>query len=367
MARGHGFEPRLTDSESVVLPLDDPRLKIPTPLKIPFSCGKIPKKLEIVKKARINRSKLSSLRRIEYTTFILMPKQIVIVGQGPAGKAVHHLLKSTKHKVSIECWDIDIKVCPARKPLDEIIPKADILFLCIPSWAIRAASKDLGHLIKNTTRIVSVSKGLDRSTEKTIGELLKEVFPSNKNIALLSGPMLATELQEGKVGAAVIASPSPAVQKDLKEVFQKTKLRVTTSNDIQGTALCGILKNIYSIGLGMAQALHPCDNFRGIFAQETVDEMTRIVKKLGGKKETVYSYAGIGDLIATGFSKYSKNHTYGRTIVETKKKPDFESEGSVSVGPLAKRLKGSHTEFPIFKKIHDIVLKGKDPKTILDS
>lgn len=294
-----------------------------------------------------------------------MPKRIVIIGQGPAGKAVHHLLKNTKHSVSIECWDIDIKVCPSRKPLDIIIPKADILFLCIPSWAIRAAAQDLGHLMKSHTRIVSVSKGLDRACEKTIGELLKEVFPKNKNIALLSGPMLATELLEGKLGAAVIASPSKIVQEDLKAVFKGTKLRVTTSSDMQGVSLCGILKNVYSIGLGIAQALHPGDNFRGVFAQETVDEMARIVKKLGGKKETVYSYAGIGDLIATGFSKHSKNHTYGRILVETGKRPDFDSEGSISVGPLAKKLGVAQKEFPIFKTIHDIILKKKDPGIII--
>jgi glycerol-3-phosphate dehydrogenase (NAD(P)+) len=294
-----------------------------------------------------------------------MPKQIVIVGQGPAGKAVHHLLKKTKNHVSIECWDIDIKVCPNRKPLDLIIPSADILFLCIPSWAIRVASKDLGHLIKKNTRIVSVSKGLDRTTEKTIGELLKEVFPSNKNIALLAGPMLATEILEGKPGAGVIASPSRVVQEDIRAIFKGTDLKISVSSDVQGVALCGILKNIYSIGLGIAQALHPGDNFRGMFAQETVEEMTQIVKKLGGRKETVYSYAGIGDLIATGFSKHSKNHTYGKTLVETNTKPTFDSEGSISVGPLAKRLGTSKKDFPIFYTIHDIVLKKKNPKSIL--
>lgn len=294
-----------------------------------------------------------------------MPKRIVIIGQGPAGKAILHILGQTKNKVDIECWDIDVKTCPNRKPLENIIPKADILFLCIPSWAIRVAANDLKHLIKSHTRIVSVSKGMDRTTEKTVGELLKEVFPRNKNIALLSGPMLATELSDNKPGAAVVASPSTSTQKDIQAVFKGTQLIVTTSNDILGVALCGILKNIYSIGLGIAQALHPGDNFRGMFAQQTIDEMTRIVKKFGGKKETVYSYAGIGDLIATGFSKHSKNHTYGRTIVETDAKPHFDSEGSVSVGPFMKKLGSSKKDFPIFKTIHDIVTKNADPETIL--
>lgn len=295
-----------------------------------------------------------------------MPKKnIVIIGQGPAGRAVKRILQGTKNRVSIECWDIDVKVCPVRKPLDVIIPKADIVFLCIPSWAIRAASSDFGHLIKKSTDIVSVSKGFDRTSSMTVGELLKQVFPGCKNIGLLSGPMLADEILDGKFGAAVIASLSVRLRRSIKTVFRNTVLRISESDDIKGVALCGILKNIYSIGFGMAQALHPGDNYRGIFAQEVLEEMGKIVKCMGGKEETVCSYAGIGDLIATGFSKHSKNHTYGRQLVEMKQNPSFQSEGSVAVAPFAKKIKGYRKAFPIFAAIHDIVLKKKNPKVIL--
>lgn len=293
-----------------------------------------------------------------------MQKRIVIVGQGPAGKSIARLLQHTKYDISIECWDIDIKACPTRRPLEEIIPKADIILLCIPSWAIRAAAKDLRHLLSPTTGIVSISKGLDRTSESTIDELLAEVFPRAKKIALLSGPMLASEIMDDKPGAAVIASPNKAFREEVAKIFEKTNLHVMTSSDVRGVALCGILKNIYSIGLGAAQALHPGDNFRGMFAYATVDEMMRILTHLKAKKETVCSYAGIGDLIATGFSKHSKNHSYGNTLVQTGK-PEFDSEGSVSVKPLAKRLGSFTKETPVFKVILDIVSKKKEASAIL--
>lgn len=293
-----------------------------------------------------------------------MPKRIVIVGQGPAGRAVGRLLQDTKYDTSIECWDIDLKACPARRPLEEIVPKADIIFLCIPSWAIRAASKDLHHLIPPNTGIVSVSKGLDRTSESTIDELLAEVFPRVKRIALLSGPMLAAEILDHKPGAAVVASPNKAFREEIAKIFQKTHLHVTTSADVRGVALCGILKNIYSIGLGAAQALHPGDNFRGMFAYATVNEMMRILKHLKAKPETVCSYAGIGDLIATGFSKHSRNHSYGEALVKTGK-PDFESEGSMSIKPLSKRLGSFTKETPVFRAILDIVSRKKDAHAML--
>ncbi|MFA5129517.1 MAG: hypothetical protein WC477_01200 [Patescibacteria group bacterium] len=287
-----------------------------------------------------------------------MPKRFVIIGQGPAGKAVKHILDATKNHVSIECWDIDIKVCPNRKPLQTIVPKADIIFLCIPSWAIRAAAKDLGYLIKKQTGIVSVSKGLDRSTEATVDELIAEVFPRTKRIALLSGPMLAEEIMQNKPAAALIASPNKAFREELEKVFKQTRLQVETSSDVRGVALCGILKNIYAIGFGISQAQHPGDNFRGMFAYRCIEEMRRIVVSLGGEEDTVCSYAGISDLISTGFSKHSKNHTYGRALVESGK-PDFDSEGSVSVGPLSKRIGKRMNQYPIFKMIDQIVARKK--------
>ncbi len=303
-------------------------------------------------------------RSLSATLSTLMPKRIVIVGHGPAGKAVERLLQHTKYEISIECWDIDIKVCPARRPLEEIIPKADIIFLCIPSWAIRAAAQDLRHLITQKTGIISVSKGLDRTSASTVDELLREVFPRVKKVALLSGPMLATEILNDKPAAAVIASRNKAFSKEIETIFRKTNLLVMTSEDLRGVALCGILKNIYSIGLGAAQALHPGDNFRGMFAYATIQEMMLILKHLKAKPETALSYAGIGDLIATGFSKHSKNHSYGESLVRDGK-PNFESEGSVSVKPLAKRMGPVLKKLPVFKAVLDIVSGKKDANAIL--
>ena len=313
-----------------------------------------------------NRPTLYDLHSSCYTTPIHMSKkQIVIIGQGQIGKAIKHLLKKTKHDVSIECWDVDVKTCPRRKPLDKIVPEADILFLCVPSWAIRAAAQDLGHLIKKTTTLVSLSKGLDRSSTKTVDELLKEVFPNVKKIALMSGPMLAEEIVQNMPAAAVVASTSTQAQKELTELFKPTKLHAMPAKDLRGTAICGILKNIYSMGFGMAQSMHPGDNFRGMYMNATINEMEQIIHRLGGDKTTVCSFAGIGDLVATGFSKHSKNHEYGKQLAE-KGKVDFDSEGSVSIRPMAKKIGALHKKLPILYTIYQIVAEGKPAKNILN-
>lgn len=294
-----------------------------------------------------------------------MSKNVVIIGQGEIGRAIKHLLKKTKHRVSIECWDIDIKACPMRKPLGNIIPKADVLFLCIPSWTIQSAVRDLNGYLKRDTVVVSVSKGLDRSTGLTVDAVMHRAFVNRQHTVLLSGPMLAEEIVLNKPAAAVAASKSPKARESIAELFKDTRLHISTTTDVRGVAICGILKNIYAIGFGLAQAYHPGDNYRGLYVQMTLDEMARIVTKLGGMKETVYSHAGIGDLIATGFSKHSKNHEYGMKLARNGR-VSFDSEGSVSIQPMLKKVGAYKKELRLFALICSIIQKQLKPRTILE-
>ena len=293
-----------------------------------------------------------------------MKKQnIAIIGQGEIGKAVHSLLKA-KHKVSVECWDVDVKACPVKKPLGDVIPNADIVFLCIPSWAIRAAAKDICPHLRKSAIVVSVSKGIDRSGNKTVDELLREVLPSTQPFALLSGPMLAEEIMAGKLAAAVVASPLASVQKRLLALFEKTPLRLSSTRDVHGTALCGVLKNVYAIGFAAASALGGGDNYRGYYMMLAHEEMGMVIKDLGGRPETAYTYAGLGDFVATAFSGYSKNNEYG-TILAKEGRVMFESEGSVSIRPLKELLGKKMAKYCLLSRIADIVMRKRAPKTIL--
>jgi glycerol-3-phosphate dehydrogenase (NAD(P)+) len=294
-----------------------------------------------------------------------MKKQnVVIIGQGEIGKALYKLLR-TKHNVAIECWDVDVKACPVKKPLDIIIPKANIVFLCIPSWAIRLAAKDLFQYLKKTTLVVSVSKGIDRDRDETVDELLREVFPKSQKYALLSGPMLAEEMLAGKLSAAVVASKDKNAFELLKYLFKGMPLRLSPSTDLRGTALCGVLKNIYSIGFAMATTLGAGDNYRGYYLMLVLEEMSGVISALGGHPNTAYTYAGLGDFTATAFSQYSKNHEYGVTLAKKGRVP-FESEGSISIKPLRELLGKKEKQFYLLNLISDIVSGKRKPRSILD-
>jgi glycerol-3-phosphate dehydrogenase (NAD(P)+) len=294
-----------------------------------------------------------------------MHKNIVIIGQGEIGKAIMFLLSVCEKDLSLECWDVDVHLCPDRKPLARIIPNADVLFLCIPSWAMRSAARKIRSYLRRRTIIVLISKGLDRSSGKTVDELIDELFSILQPTVLLSGPMLAEEIMEGKAAAAVAASVRRRSRETVTDLFRGTALRLTPIADVRGAALCGILKNIYAIGFGAAQAMHPGDNFRGLYVQRTLEEMERVVVKLKGKRKTVRSLAGVGDLVATGFSKHSKNHEYGKDLA-LKGEAHFDCEGSVSLDVMKKMIGPYAKTLPLFMTICSVVHHKRPAENILE-
>lgn len=176
-----------------------------------------------------------------------------------------------------------------------------------------------------------------------MSELFEEILDADRPWAIFGGPMLAKELEAGLPGAATLGVKAENVFnatgkfKEFQELFAPTNLVVDCSTDAQGVALGGVLKNVYALTLGIVTGLGMGSNALGLFAVQAVKEMMTITDLLGGKKETVLTYAGVGDLIATGFSEYSRNRSAGVEMVRSGV-CKMEPEGCVSIGPLVKRL-----------------------------
>ncbi|MFA5935273.1 MAG: hypothetical protein WC787_00235 [Patescibacteria group bacterium] len=292
--------------------------------------------------------------------------KVLFMGQGKIGSAIHHVLKHGKGtKPIVDCWDVDASKMKKVCDLAKTVPEADVIFLCVPSWCIADVAKQIRPLLSAKTVLVSVSKGLDQKTSETIDVVLGKHFP-RQPFVLLFGPMLADELLADHVGAASAASSNAPARKRIQELFRGSKLRIVPTTDVRGVAICGVLKNVYAIGLGIAKELKLGDNFNGWYMEQAFAEMGVIVKKFGGTYHILLEPAGIGDFIATGFSLFSKNVTYGRELVMSGE-PASPSEGAVSIKPLSKRLGTSKKILPLFNKLERIVLHGAKPRIITES
>lgn len=262
-------------------------------------------------------------------------KRVLIIGAGALGSAMADVLK--KKRISVKLWDIDTKRMPHPEPLAKAIKDVDTLFLCIPSHAVRETVIRLLPLLKKNIILLSFAKGFEPGTGKTMNGVLEALLPRGQRFGIVGGPLLAAELRAGYPGIAVIASGQSSVRTASENLFRGTTVSAETSADMQSVALLGVIKNIYTIALGAVDGLGWGKNIKGKMLVSVLREMAIVLRLLGGKTSALYDFAGVGDLVATGYSSESRNYQFGYALGKDRISAAF-CEGPASLVILEKLL-----------------------------
>ena len=81
-----------------------------------------------------------------------------------------------------------------------------------------------------------------------------------------------------------------------------------------GVELCGAVKNVIALAVGMAQGRGFGYNTTATVITRGLAEISRLGLALGADAETFPGLAGMGDLMATCASPSSRNHTLGKHV-----------------------------------------------------
>ena len=189
--------------------------------------------------------------------------------------------------------------------------------IAIPVKSLNNVFSNLGKLRK-FENIILCSKGIDNSTLKFPSQICRQYF-SNANIAVLSGPNFAKEVAIKRMTKTLIASTNRSFAKYLQQIFKTDYFYPEISSDVAGVEICGAIKNVIAIAIGIARGLDLGDNFIASLFVNAVEEIVKIVQLLGGRKKTVYSLAGLGDLLLTSYSLTSRNTSFGYNISQSYK------------------------------------------------
>jgi glycerol-3-phosphate dehydrogenase (NAD(P)+) len=174
---------------------------------------------------------------------------------------------------------------------------------------------------------------------------------------VIYGPMLAKGLVKGEFGCGSIAVSSASLAKQLVAATKDTNLKLVPSSDIKGVSTCGYLKNVYALGLGIADGLELGFDAKSYLTQVSLREMAKLVVGAGGNKQTVYEPCGVADLITTGFSGLSYNYNTGIKIGQSHPPHLLKSEGIHTIKYLSSQPLAGDTL--LLKVLIDIVHQGK--------
>ena len=313
-----------------------------------------------------------------------MFEKISIIGAGSWGSALAILLAD--HGLPITLWGHNSKVVEEINTLhtnsayipDIAVPpnvratsdladalEAPLIFMVTPSKAVRSVAGMLATLKpKPGAIIVSCTKGIEHGSGKLMGEVIEECLPECR-LAVLSGPNLALEIARRIPAASVIGSAHQDILEPLQQVLSVKGFRPYTSDDVMGIQLGGALKNIFAIAAGVSDGFKMGDNAKAALVTRSLAEMARIGIALGGRRETFFGLSGVGDLMATCFSKQSRNRLFGERLGRGEKPAQIiesmrmVAEGvptTLSAWDCAKRF---GIEAPVTQEIHAVLYEDK--------
>jgi glycerol-3-phosphate dehydrogenase (NAD(P)+) len=282
--------------------------------------------------------------------------RFAVLGAGSWGTTLANLLSDNGHEVNIWAREEEVveginqrhknpyfvtqlelnKELLAYKGIEDALQNCDYAVTSIPSGFLQPTLSPHGELLARLKGIVNVAKGFERDSGKRLSQVLCEIVKadpesSDDRIAALSGPNLADEVAAKKLGASVVACHDQELAKTFQECFSNNYFRVYRQDDRTGVELGGTLKNIYAIGAGIVEGLDLGDNARAGYLTRSLHELVRLGTALGGKAQTFYGLAGLGDLIATTSSPLSRNHKLGQAIARGQTLKDIISSSKMVV------------------------------------
>jgi glycerol-3-phosphate dehydrogenase (NAD(P)+) len=248
----------------------------------------------------------------------------------------------------------------ATADIEKAVADKDVIIMGIPSQSFRSVLEEIKPYIRPWVPIVSLSKGLELSTQKRMTEIIDEVCPAHPR-GVLTGPNLAREIMAGSAAASVIAMKDQVIVKELQKLFHSGLFRVYTNHDVVGCELGGVLKNIIAIAAGMGDGQGAGDNTRSAVITRGLAEITRLGVAMGGEPQTFSGLAGMGDLVATCTSPQSRNRSVGfelgrgRTIQEIIDEMFMVAEGVKSAPAVISLAEQYQVEMPIAQEVFEVV------------
>ena len=260
----------------------------------------------------------------------------------------------------------------------------DIIVCGVSSIGIEWFVQQISKSYKKKIPIVLLTKGLSivdnelSTLSDKIKNLLEKEGHSEINISAIKGPCLAAGLANKMRTGTVIANKNLKESQYLKEIISTSYYSTEISEDINGIELSGAIKNIYSMLIGASEGLSNLKaseeikskyflNTAASLIHRSISEMVEFVSNYGGKAETVYGLAGLGDLYVSAIggrnSQMGKYLGDGYLYKDAKEKfmKDITVEGAqlaLEIGPkILQDLNPQH--FPLMFSMLKTICENK--------
>ncbi len=302
--------------------------------------------------------------------------QVTILGTGAFGLALGNLLHE-KSKAIVKFWtafdkeyleittnntydrvltgiklasDLDVTM-----DLGEALINSDLIIVAVPCNHIREVLMRIERYLTDNSRVILVSKGLEKNTDLLMTEIYEELNLKGY-VSYLAGPSFAKELIINSKAGLTLATKDDKTKELMIMLFKDTNVEIEVIDDYIGLELYGVIKNVLAILMGSINSKYQGDSTNAYYLTKVYNLAKDIVIKLGGDEQTSTCYGALGDILLTCNSRTSRNYSYGALLYTNKNeanvyKKHYTVEGSIAINSLSKLLEKNNQTSPFIEKL----------------
>ncbi|MCH9753997.1 MAG: hypothetical protein K0T99_03765 [Alphaproteobacteria bacterium] len=242
---------------------------------------------------------------------------VSVVGAGSWGSALASILSknhqviqySRRNNVSSSLQNVSL-----TNNISDLRSSTHML-LVIPAQEIRNFLQNTFTKIPQNCKIIICSKGLESETGKLLSEIVEEFLPDNE-IAVLSGPNFAKEIEKGLPASSSLAAKKMTIAEQIVRDLNFMNLKLYPTDEMVAVQIFGALKNVLAILCGFAQGLSLGENARASIITKGLEEITAFATEYNRKHITINNPGCVGDIILTCTSITSRNTKFGMKFAD---------------------------------------------------
>lgn len=267
---------------------------------------------------------------------------------------------------------------------EEAFEGAEIAVSGVNSFGVRWAGEQLASLLKPGVHVLSIAKGMEADRDGDLWILpdvlaaeVPEELRNSVSWSAIAGPSIAGEVAVRRDTCVVFTGREADVLEELATPFRTDYYRVWTDTDFVGVEVCAATKNCYALGAGFMDGIldrlgaqdgrYRNYNYGAALFGQATREIGRFMEVLGGRPETAYGLAGVGDMFVTSMA--GRNVKVGRLVggglrfsEARERMPGVTLEGAAAIevigGALPKLTERGvivPEDFPLMRHLHAVV------------
>lgn len=284
-------------------------------------------------------------------------------------ESVEHIEKYRHNPRYLQSVKFDAGTVRVSTNLEEIVQSSEIVIIATPSAFLVSLFSDFQKDLLKDKIVFSAVKGIIPEYHAIPARFVHKTFGTPyDNIGIICGPCHAEEVALERLSYLTIACQDEDVSEEMAELLSCRYIKTTISDDLFGTELSAVLKNVYALSSGICAGLGYGDNFQAVLISNAIQEIENFIDEVSPIHRDVKSSAYLGDLLVTAYSKFSRNRTFGYMVgkgysVKTAQmEMDMIAEGYYAVKSVMEIKQKFEVEMPIVEAVYNILYEKISPK-----